>query len=195
MKRFFDTLFSLLTLIILSPVFLLISMLIMLSSKGGIFFKQERIGKNGNPFNLFKFRTMKPGSDKLGLITVGGRDPRITGIGYFLRKYKIDELPQLFNILKGEMSFVGPRPEVKKYVDRYSEEQKKILNIKPGLTDYASIEFYNESEILAEYDDPEQAYIKEIMPKKLSLNLKYIQESGFFTDCKIMAKTILRILR
>ena len=153
------------------------------------------MGKNGKDFLLWKFRTMKPDSDKKGLLTVGGRDPRVTGIGYFLRKYKLDELPQLFNVLSGEMSLVGPRPEVRKYVEMYSPEQLKVLEVKPGITDYASIEYSKENELLAKSSDPEKTYIEEIMPAKLKLNMKYIEEKSFWTDLKIIFRTVGKILR
>lgn len=138
---------------------------------------------------------MKPDSDKKGLLTVGGRDPRVTGIGYFLRKYKLDELPQLINVLVGEMSLVGPRPEVRKYVDMYSPEQLRVLDVQPGITDYASIEYSNENELLAKSSDPEKTYIEEIMPAKLKLNMKYIEEKSLGTDLKIIFRTIGKILK
>jgi lipopolysaccharide/colanic/teichoic acid biosynthesis glycosyltransferase len=134
-------------------------------------------------------------ADKKGLLTVGGRDPRITPVGYFLRKYKLDELPQLFNVLFGSMSLVGPRPEVRKYVDMYNEEQKKVLSVKPGITDYASLDYINENEILARSSTPEETYIKEVMPAKLQLNMKYISEAGLVTDFKIILRTIMKIIR
>lgn len=195
MKRLFDILFSLVFLILFLPFFLVISILIILDSKGGAFFRQVRVGKNERTFKLWKFRTMKPMSESAGQITVGMRDPRITNIGYFLRKYKLDELPQLINILVGEMSVVGPRPEVPKYVEMYSEEQKKVLSVRPGLTDFASIDFVNENEILAKSEDPEKAYIEEIMPLKLNLNLKYISEMSLSTDFKIIFGTIKAIFK
>lgn len=195
MKRLFDIVSSLLVLIIFSPIFLIISLIITLGSKGGIFYKQERIGKNGKPFFLYKFRSMRPDSDKGSLITVGGRDSRITREGYFLRKYKLDELPQLINILKGEMSVVGPRPEVKKYVDLYTEEQRKVLHVRPGLTDWASLYYIDENELLGKSSDPEKTYINEIMPAKLELNMKYIHEAGLITDLEIIFKTIFKIFR
>ncbi|HEY8365764.1 MAG TPA: sugar transferase [Bacteroidia bacterium] len=195
MKRLFDIVSSLLVLIIFSPVFLIISLIIAIGSKGGVFYKQERIGRNGKPFLLYKFRSMRPNSDKASLITVGGRDSRITREGYFLRKYKLDELPQLINILKGEMSVVGPRPEVKKYVDLYTEEQRKVLSVRPGLTDWASLYYIDENELLGKSSDPEKTYIDEIMPAKLELNMKYIQEAGLLTDLEIIFKTIFKIFR
>ncbi|MCD4791146.1 MAG: sugar transferase [Bacteroidales bacterium] len=189
-KRLFDILFSLLSLIILSPLFLIIAFLIKIDSKGGAFYIQKRVGKNNKDFNLIKFRTMFVKSDRQGLLTVGERDNRITGIGKCIRKYKIDELPQLINILKGEMSFVGPRPEVRKYVELYDDRQKQVLSVKPGLTDYASLEYVNENKILAGFSDPEKAYIEQIMPAKLELNLQYIKEQGILADFKIIIKTL-----
>ena len=189
-KRLFDILFSLLSLIILSPLFLIIAFLIKIDSKGGAFYIQKRVGKNNKDFNLIKFRTMFVKSDRQGLLTVGERDNRITGIGKWIRKYKIDELPQLINILKGEMSFVGPRPEVRKYVELYDDRQKQVLSVKPGLTDYASLEYVNENKILAGFSDPEKAYIEQIMPAKLELNLQYIKEQGLLADLNIIIKTL-----
>jgi lipopolysaccharide/colanic/teichoic acid biosynthesis glycosyltransferase len=194
LKRLFDIFFSLSGLIILSPFFILISLLIILDSRGGIFYKQIRVGKNGKDFSLFKFRSMRTDADKKGLLTVGGRDSRITRMGYFIRKYKIDELPQLLNVFTGSMSLVGPRPEVRKYVDLYNTEQKMVLSVKPGITDYASIEYSNENELLGKATDPEKVYIEEIMPAKLKLNLKYIAEQGSMTDLKIIVRTLLKII-
>lgn len=193
-KRLFDIIFSILGLLISLPVFIVLSVWITLDSKGGIFYLQERIGKNFKPFKLYKFRSMYVGSDKKGLLTVGEKDKRITKPGYFIRKYKLDELAQLINVLKGDMSLVGPRPEVKKYVDLYNDEQKKVLSVKPGITDYASIEYYNENEILEKSSNPEKTYIEEIMPHKLQLNLKYISEQSFYTDLKIIFKTLKKII-
>jgi lipopolysaccharide/colanic/teichoic acid biosynthesis glycosyltransferase len=194
MKRLFDILFSFLGLVILIPVFIIIALLIIIDSRGGAFYKQLRVGKDNVDFYLLKFRSMKIDSDKSGLLTVGGRDSRITKIGYFIRKYKIDELPQLFNVLTGDMSLVGPRPEVRKYVNMYNQEQMKVLTLKPGITDYASIEYRNENEILGMVENPEQVYINEIMPAKLKINLKYISEKSIGTDMKIIFKTIWRII-
>lgn len=160
-----------------------------------IFYLQTRVGKNRKDFKLFKFRTMVKDSDKKGLLTVGGRDPRVTQIGYYLRKYKLDELPQLFNVLFGSMSLVGPRPEVRKYVDMYTKEQQQVLSVKPGITDFASLEFINENEILAKSSNPEETYIKEIMPQKLALNRKYIQQQSFLVDIKIIFNTVLKIVK
>jgi len=195
LKRLFDIFFSLLGLAILLVPFMLISLIIVLDSRGGIFYRQVRVGKKGKDFKLFKFRSMRTNADKAGLLTVGGRDNRITRVGYYIRKYKVDELPQLINVLIGDMSLVGPRPEVRKYVDMYTAEQLKVLDAKPGITDYASIEYSNENEILGKADDPEKVYIEEIMPAKLRLNLKYISDQGLVTDLKIIFKTIAKILR
>ena len=195
MKFLFDMFFSFFGLFALSPILFIISILIKIDSKGTIFYLQKRIGKNQTEFKLFKFRTMSADSEKKGLLTIGEKDTRITKIGYYLRKYKLDELPQLINILKNDMSFVGPRPEVKKYVDLYSPQQKKVLSIKPGITDYASIEYVNENEILAKSDKPEFTYINKVMPHKLKLNLKYIEEMNFFVDLKIIFQTIIKIIK
>ncbi|MFK8038851.1 MAG: sugar transferase [Crocinitomicaceae bacterium] len=193
-KRFFDIISSITVLLVVSPFLLIISVLIILDSKGGVLYKQERIGKNLKPFYLLKFRSMKQESVKSSKITIGN-DPRITKIGTFIRKYKIDELPQLINILKGEMSVVGPRPEVKEYVDLYSEEQLKVLLVKPGLTDFASIKYFREQDLLGNSDNPHQLYIEEIMPQKLELNLKYISKMGFRTDVLVIFKTLAKILQ
>jgi lipopolysaccharide/colanic/teichoic acid biosynthesis glycosyltransferase len=166
-----------------------------MESSGGIFYKQVRIGKKGVPFKMFKFRSMRQDSDKLGQLTVGMRDPRITRSGYFIRKYKLDEFPQFLNVLKGEMSIVGPRPEVKEFVDLYTNEQRKILNVKPGITDYASLEYFKENELLGLSDDPRKIYVEEIMPAKIQLNMKYIQHPGLLNDIKIMWRTFLKIVQ
>lgn len=189
-KRLFDIFFSLIGIIILLPVFIIISLLIILDSKGGIFYAQERIGKNEKPFKLYKFRTMKTDSEKKGLLTIGSKDNRVTKVGYYLRKSKVDELPQLFNVLIGNMSLVGPRPEVKQYTIMYSAEQKKVFSVRPGITDYASIAYRNENELLSHSNKPEKTYIETIMPDKLKLNLKYIAEQNLVTDIKIIFKTI-----
>ena len=193
-KRGFDIFFSVLGILILIPFFILIAIVVLIDSRGGVFYKQRRVGKDNIDFFILKYRTMQTNSDKSGLLTVGVRDKRITRVGYFLRKYKLDELPQLFNVLDGTMSFVGPRPEVRQYVNLYNEEQKKVLSVKPGITDYASIEYSKESEILAESKNPEQTYIQEIMPHKLILNLKYIKEQNILTDLKIIFRTIKKVL-
>ena len=173
---------------------LIIAILIKLDSKGPIFFKQVRVTKNGREFKIFKYRTMKIGSDKYSQITVG-KDSRITKVGDFLRKCKLDEIPQLINVLIGDMSLVGPRPEVPKYVALYTEEQREILKVRAGITDYASIEFSNENDILANETDPEKAYIEKIMPRKIELNKKYLSEISVMTDIKIILLTIKKILK
>jgi len=193
--RFFDILFSFLGLVILSPLFLVIYICICLGSKGGGFYVQSRVGKDGVDFRLYKFRSMKIGSEKSGLITVGGRDPRITGIGYFVRKFKLDELPQLFNVLKGDMSFVGPRPEVRRYVDMYTSEQRKVLSVRPGITDYASIEYIDENEILGTAKDPDKAYIEQIMPDKIRCNMKYINNQTVSEYFNVIFLTLGKILK
>lgn len=193
-KRIFDFLISLGGLILLSPFFLIIALLIALESPGGFLFMQWRVGKNGRDFRLYKFRTMKPDSEGKGQLTVGSRDSRITSIGYLLRKYKLDELPQLVNVLLGDMSLVGPRPEVRKYVDLYTPEQLQVLSVKPGITDFASIQYFKESDLLAQSSDPEQTYINTIMPHKLSINMEYVKYGGWKMDCQILTQTILRIL-
>lgn len=193
MKRVIDIFASALMLLILLPFGIILSLLIVCDSRGGIFYTQRRVGRYNRDFTLFKFRTMYTDSDRLGLLTVGARDPRVTRVGYFLRKYKIDELPQLLNILIGDMSFVGPRPEVRKYVELYTEEQKKVLNVRPGLTDYASIAYFHENEILEQAEDKEQAYIQEIMPEKIKLNMKFIQNPSLFQYFKIIFLTIKSI--
>ena len=195
MKRLFDILSASIGIIFCFPIFIIISIAITLDSRGGILYKQIRVGKYGTDFFLYKFRTMRINSDKLGLLTIGSNDTRITKIGNILRKYKLDELPQLFNVLFGSMSIVGPRPEVRKYVELYDEKQKTVLNVKPGITDYASILYSSENELLGNADNPEKLYIEKIMPDKLLLNFKYINEQSFFTDVKIIAFTILKILK
>ena len=194
LKRIFDIISSLFGLILLSPFMIIIAILIKLDSKGPIFFKQVRVTKNGREFKIFKYRTMKIGSDKFSQITVG-KDSRITKVGDFLRKYKLDEIPQLINVLIGDMSLVGPRPEVPKYVALYTEEQREILKVRAGITDYASIEFSNENDILANETDPEKAYIEKIMPRKIELNKKYLSEISVMTDIKIILLTIKKILK
>lgn len=194
LKRLFDFFSSLTALIFLLPFFFIVALLIAIEGGFPVFFTQTRIGKNKIPFQLLKFRTMIKDADKLGKITIGKRDPRVTNVGHFLRSYKLDELPQLLNILKGEMSVVGPRPEVEEYVNLYTEEQNKVFLAKPGLTDYASLKYINESEVLAKSSDPNKTYIEEVMPAKLQLNLKYIEEQGLLTDLKIIFKTIGKIV-
>jgi lipopolysaccharide/colanic/teichoic acid biosynthesis glycosyltransferase len=194
-KRIFDLLFTIPGVIVLSPLLLILYILVILDSKGGGFYLQKRVGKNNKDFSLFKFRTMKLGSDAKGLLTVGGNDSRITKVGIILRKYKLDELPQLFNVINGTMSLVGPRPEVRKYVSLYNQEQLSILNIKPGITDYASLQFFSENELLAKSNNPEKTYINEILPEKLRLNLLYLKNRNIKTDFLIILKTISRIFK
>lgn len=194
MKRLFDIIASLIGLILLSPLFLFIAIWIKVDSSGPVFYRQIRVGRNNKDFKLFKFRSMFVDADKKGLLTVGGRDPRVTKSGYFIRKYKIDEFPQLINVMKGDMSLVGPRPEVRRYVDLYTQEQLKVLLIRPGITDLASIRYRNENELLEAADDPEQFYIKKVMPDKLSINLSYIAEHSFIYDIKLIFKTIAVII-
>lgn len=192
-KRLFDFFCALTGIVLLSPLLIILSIFVALDSPGGVFFLQERIGLHQIKFKMFKFRTMYLNSDKKGLLTIGRSDRRVTKTGYYLRKYKLDELPQLINVLLGTMSLVGPRPEVLKYVLLYNDLQQKIFTVKPGITDYASLEFANENEILGKVGNPEEVYIKEIMPAKLALNLKYIRDQSFATDIKIIFKTIFRI--
>jgi lipopolysaccharide/colanic/teichoic acid biosynthesis glycosyltransferase len=193
-KRIFDICLSAVGVVLLTPVFILLSLLIMADSKGPVVYIQRRVGFKGTDFGLMKFRTMYPAADKLGNLTIGSRDPRITRIGYWLRKYKLDELPQLFNILRGEMSFVGPRPEVRKYVNMYTLEQLQVLKVRPGLTDWASIAYFNESDLLAHSSKPEQLYIEKIIPSKLSINLAYIKQQSLWTDIKVICQTIKRVV-
>ena len=196
-KRIFDFLLSFITLIFISPVFIIVAILIKIDSKGPVFYFQKRVAKGNKDFNIFKFRTMHVNADKLGLLTTSNRDPRITKIGYWLRKFKIDELPQLFNICIGDMSFVGPRAEVRKYVNYYTDVQKKVLDVKPGLTDYAVLEFYHkEEEILKNNPDNfEEIYINYVMVEKNKLNLKYINEISLLVDIKIILKTLQKIVK
>ena len=196
MIRFFDILLSGIGLIVLSPIFFILSIWIKLDSEGPVFYKQNRVGKENVDFLLFKFRSMVTDADKTGLlITVGGRDPRVTKSGYFIRKYKLDELPQLINVFWGEMSLVGPRPEVRKYVELYNNEQRKVLTVKPGITDYASIEYIDENKILGESEDPEKTYIEIIMPEKIQQNMKYINNKSLKEYFKIILLTIMKILQ
>lgn len=192
MIRIIDILLSIILITVTLPLLLVVS-IILLFSPGRIFYTQVRVGKGGRDFTLFKFRTMTPNADSKGLLTVGGRDSRVTRIGYYLRKYKLDELPQLFNILKADMSFVGPRPEVRKYVELYTTEQRKVLSVKPGLTDMASITYLNENELLEMADDPEEYYIQEVMPKKILLNMGFINNPSLTNYWKIILKTFIKV--
>lgn len=190
MKRLFDIVCSFFGLLVLSPLFVFLSLWVGLGSKGGVFYKQKRVGRFNKDFTLYKFRSMRVGADKKGLLTIGGKDSRVTKAGFFIRKYKLDELPQLLNVLKGDMSFVGPRPEVRKYVDMYTERQLKVLDVRPGITDLASIKYRNENDLLAAADNPEQYYIDVVMQDKLVLNLQYIETRSFFGDIKLIFRTI-----
>lgn len=190
MKRLFDVVCSFFGLLVLSPLFIFLSLWVGLGSKGGVFYKQKRVGRFNKDFTLYKFRSMRVGADKKGLLTIGGKDSRVTKAGFFIRKYKLDELPQLLNVLKGDMSFVGPRPEVRKYVDMYTERQLKVLDVRPGITDLASIKYRNENDLLAAADNPEQYYIDVVMQDKLALNLQYIETRSFFGDIKLIFRTI-----
>lgn len=176
------------------PLFLVVIIWIKADSKGSPFYRQLRVGQFGKDFSLLKFRSMRTGSDKAGLLTIGGRDPRVTRSGFFIRKYKIDELPQLINVFLGQMSLVGPRPEVRKYVDLYNEAQRRVLLVKPGITDLASLEYFDENDLLAKSDHPEKTYIEVVMPHKLELNLQYIDQAGLFADVRIILRTIKRVI-
>ena len=193
-KRAFDFIFSALGLAVLFPVFFIIALMIKIEDGGPVLFIQKRIGYKGRPFFMYKFRTMVVDAEKKGnLLTVGG-DPRITKSGRLLRKFKLDELPQLINVLKGEMSLVGPRPEVEKYVNLYTNEQREVLNLYPGITDPASIEYVNESELLAQSSDPEKLYVEKIMPEKIVLNLEYARQASCWTDFLVIVKTLAKII-
>lgn len=194
MKRLFDIVASGLGLIILSPLFLIVAIWIKLDSPGPVFFRQVRVGRYNKDFRIFKFRTMRVGSDKGSQITIGGRDPRVTRAGYWLRKFKIDELPQLINVFIGDMSLVGPRPEVRRYVALYTPEQMHVLDVRPGITDAASIKFRNESEFLKQVDDPEKHYIEVIMPMKLDLYLQYVNCHSFKGDIRLILETLWTVI-
>lgn len=193
-KRIFDFLVSLIGIIILSPIFVIVSIAIKLDSRGEVLFLQKRVGRYGKEFNIYKFRTMVIDAEKIGKQITVGKDSRITRVGAFLRKFKIDELPQLFNVLKGDMSLVGPRPEVPKYVALYNEEQRHVLDVRPGITDMASLRYKDENDILGKVDNPEEYYINIIMRDKLNLNLEYIEKSNLFFDIYLIIKTIIKCL-
>ena len=194
MKRIFDIVASGIGLILLSPLFIILTICIKCDSIGPVFYKQVRVGRNNMDFQLFKFRSMRVGSDKKGLITVGGHDPRITRSGYYIRKYKLDEFPQLINVFKGDMSLVGPRPEVRKYVDMYTEEQMHVLDVRPGITDLASIRYRNENELLERVNDPDKYYVEVIMPDKLRINLEYVARHSFTFDIRLIFQTFRAIV-
>lgn len=193
-KRVFDIIFSVSGIVILLPFLIVVSVLIKKTSPGTIFFCQERVGLKGVPFYIYKFRTMIPMAEQQGLKVTVGNDPRITQIGYFLRKAKLDELPQLFNVIKGEMSIVGPRPEVLEFIEEYPKEvREKILSVRPGITDRASIELSNESELLAGKENPRQVYVEEILPLKAKYYVDYVENSGFLNDLSIIFATIKKV--
>jgi lipopolysaccharide/colanic/teichoic acid biosynthesis glycosyltransferase len=193
-KRVFDVCFAVIGILLLSPLFILIALLILIDSGRPVFYIQQRVGRNSVGFGLIKFRTMFTNSDKLGYLTIGDHDHRITPIGYRLRKYKLDELPQLFNILAGHMSFVGPRPEVSKYVQLYTPQQLRVLSVKPGITDWASIQYFNENALLASSEDPEKLYINRIIPSKIAHNLNYIDTRCLWVDITIIMRTLKKIV-
>ncbi|MBL8011655.1 MAG: sugar transferase [Flavobacteriales bacterium] len=195
LKRAFDVLFASTALVLLMPLLLVFALAVATGSPGGAFFRQVRVGRHGREFRLLKFRSMRPGSEALGQLTIGGRDPRITGVGHFLRRTKLDELPQLWNVLKGDMSVVGPRPEVPRYVALYTPEQQVVLSVRPGITGMASLDYVDENELLARSDDPERTYVEEVMPAKLALDLRYVRERSFALDLRIIAATLRLIFR
>jgi lipopolysaccharide/colanic/teichoic acid biosynthesis glycosyltransferase len=194
MKRIFDLSFSIIVLCLFLPIGGLIAICIVFNSKGGVFYKQKRVGKNGKLFYVLKFRSMELNSDTTGQLTVGN-DPRITRVGSFIRKVKLDEFPQFLNVLKGDMSIVGPRPEVPEFVALYSEEQRKVLLVRPGITDEASLTYFEENMLLAASNDPNKTYVEEIMPAKIAINLAYLENRSLLTDCKVIGKTIFRMIR
>lgn len=189
MKRAFDIIASGLGLIVLSPLFLILAIWIKLDSKGPVFYRQVRVGRNNKDFRIFKFRSMRMGADKGSLVTIGGRDPRVTRSGYWIRKFKLDELPQLINVFVGNMSLVGPRPEVRHYVDYWTPEQMHVLDVRPGITDPASIKFRNENELMEQAEDPEKYYIEVIMQEKIKLYLEYVEKHSFLYDIRLIFKT------
>ncbi len=195
MIRVCDIVFSFFGLLLLSPLFLIVALWIVLDNPGPVFYRQQRVGKDGKDFGLLKFRSMRVGADKMSLITIGDRDPRVTRAGYYIRRFKIDELPQLWNVLTGDMSLVGPRPEVRRYVDLYTDEQRKVLSVRPGITDYASIEYIDENRLLAQSSNPDKTYIEEIMPAKIALNMRYINHQTLGEYLKILFLTMTKIIR
>ena len=195
MKRFFDIFASGLGLLILSPLFIVVAIWIKFDSKGPVFYKQLRVGRHNKDFYIYKFRSMRVGADSGSLVTIGDRDPRVTRSGYFIRKYKIDELPQLFNVLIGDMSLAGPRPEVRHYVDYWTEAQMRVLDVRPGITDPASIKYRNENELMEKAENPEEYYINVIMQEKIKLYLEYVDNASFWYDIKLIFKTFLVILK
>ena len=194
MKRLFDIIASGMGLICLSPLFAVLAIWIKCDSQGPVFYRQVRVGRGNKDFSLFKFRSMRPDSDKLGLITVGGRDPRVTRSGYYIRKYKLDEFPQLINVFLGDMSLVGPRPDVRKYVEMYTPEQMKVLSVRPGITSLASIRYRNEHDILAAAEDPDKCYIEQVMPDKLAIDLEYVKQATLLNDIRLIFSTFKEII-
>ena len=195
MKRLFDIVASGLGLIVLSPIFIILAIWIKLDSKGPVFYRQVRVGRNNKDFRIFKFRSMRVGADKGSLVTIGGRDPRVTKSGYWIRKFKLDELPQLINVFIGDMSLVGPRPEVRHYVDYWTPEQMHVLDVRPGITDPASIKFRNENELMEKADNPEKYYIEVIMQEKIKLYLEYVEKHSFWYDLGLIFKTFWVIVK
>ena len=189
MERLFDIVASGLGLIVLSPLFFILAIWIKLDSKGPVFYRQVRVGYKNKDFRIFKFRSMRVGADKGSLVTIGGHDPRVTRSGYFIRKFKFDELPQLINVFLGDMSLVGPRPEVRHYVDYWTPEQMHVLDVRPGITDPASIKFRNENELMEKAEDPEKYYIEVIMQEKIKLYLEYVEKHSFLYDIGLIFKT------
>jgi len=194
MKRLFDVLASGVGLIVLSPLFLILAIWIKLDSKGPVFYRQVRVGRNNKDFRIFKFRSMRVGADKGSLVTIGGHDSRITRSGYFIRKFKFDELPQLINVFVGDMSLVGPRPEVRHYVDYWTPEQMHVLDVRPGITDPASIKFRNENELMGKAEDPEKYYIEVIMQEKIKLYLEYVDKHNLWYDLALIFNTFWVII-
>ena len=195
MIRVCDILFSFFGLLFLSPLFIIVALWIVIDNPGPVFYRQQRVGKDNKDFGLLKFRSMRVGADKMSLITIGDRDPRVTRAGYYIRKYKLDELPQLWNVLVGDMSLVGPRPEVRRYVETYTEEQQKVLSVRPGITDYGSIEYIDENRLLAQAADPDKTYIEEVIPAKIALNMRYINHQTIGEYLKIIFLTFVKIIR
>lgn len=195
MIRFFDLIFSIFILLLFLPIGIVIAILIRIESKGSVFYRQVRIGKDEKQFKLLKFRSMLIDADKQGNLTVGAKDSRITRVGYVIRKFKLDEFPQFINVLLGQMSVVGPRPEVLEFVALYTAQQRKVLLVRPGITDEASLQYFEENKLLAGSEDPKKTYIDVVMPSKLAINLAYLEKRTFLTDLTVVGKTILRIFR
>lgn len=194
-KRFFDIVLSICGLLVLAPLFFVLAIWIKFDSTGPVFYRQVRVGRRNRDFSLYKFRSMRVGADKGSLITIGGHDSRITHSGYYIRKYKLDEFPQLINVLKGDMSIVGPRPEVRRYVDLYTPEQLHVLDVRPGITDYASIKYRDENELLENVENPDDYYVRVIMPDKLAINLEYVSKHNLWMDLQIVWQTIIAVFK